>query len=106
MIEALTDFQAQPPQRHVIGNMRVARRAEQNGVFIADGVEPVSRHHHAMFAVEIAAPGEVLELELEGVAARGDGFENPLACRHDFLADAVAGDGCDAIGLHERSVSL
>ncbi len=100
LIEALADLQAQTPERHVVGNMRVARRAEQNRILVADGIQPVGRHHHAVLAIIIAAPVEILELELEGVASRSDGFENPLARGHDFLADAVAGNGCDAVGLH------
>lgn len=83
--------------------MRVARRAEQNRVLVTNRIESVGRHHHAMLAVVVAAPVEILELEAEGVAARRDGFQNAPARGYDFLADAVAGNGCDAIGLHWAS---
>jgi hypothetical protein len=103
LIEALADLQAQAPQRHVIGNVRVTRRAEQDRVLVAERVESVGRHHHAMLAVVVAAPAEILELESESVAARGDRFEHTLAGGHDLLADAVAGNGCNAVGLHWMS---
>ncbi|MNR33320.1 hypothetical protein D3C85_1509850 [compost metagenome] len=67
---------------------------------MANGVQAVVRHHHAVFAEVVAAPVEILELELEAAAGRSQGFEHLLAGRHDFLADAVAGNGCDLVRLH------
>ena len=52
-------------------------------------------------AIVVAAPVEVLELEARSrCCVRGERFEHLPPGGHDFLADAVAGDGGDAIGLH------
>ena len=66
----------------------------------AQRVEPVRRHHHAVLAEVVAAPVEVLELEAEGRARRGQRLQHLPAGGNDFLADAVSGNGGDAIGLH------
>jgi hypothetical protein len=58
------------------GMCRVAGRAEQDRVLVAQGVEAVGRHHHAVLAVVVAAPVEVLEVEAEAVAGRGQGFQH------------------------------
>ena len=66
LVEALADLQAQAPERDVVGDVRVAGRAEQDRVLVAQRVQAVVRHHHAVLAVVVAAPVEVLELEAEG----------------------------------------
>jgi hypothetical protein len=69
LVEALADLQAQAPQRDVVRDVRISGRAEQDGVLVADGVQAIGRHHHAVLAVVVAAPVEVLELEAEAAAA-------------------------------------
>jgi hypothetical protein len=59
LVEALADLQAQAPQRDVVGDVRVAGRAEQDRVLVADGVQAVGGHHHAVLAVVVAAPVEI-----------------------------------------------
>ena len=100
LIEALADFQAQTPQRDVVGNVRVAGRTEQDRVLVAKCIETVVRHHHAMCPVVVAAPAEVLELELECIRARGERFKDCSPGRDDFLADAVTGNRRDTVILH------
>ena len=68
LVEALADLQAQAPQRDVVGDVRVAGRAEQDRVLVAQRVQAVVRHHHAVLAEVVAAPVEVLELEAEAAA--------------------------------------
>src|SRR3546814_19956354 len=63
LIEALTDFQAQAPQRDVIGDIRIARRAEKNGVFVAQDVQPVFRHNDPVLAAVITDPNENFDIE-------------------------------------------
>ena len=70
LVEALADLQAQAPQRDVVGDVRVAGGAEQDRVLVAQRVQAVVRHHHAVLAEVVAAPVEVLELEAEGAARR------------------------------------
>jgi hypothetical protein len=88
----------------VVGDVRVAGRAEQDRVLVAQRVQAVGRHHHAVRAVVVAAPVEVLELEAQGAARLGERFEHLPAGGHDFLADAVTGDGGDCVGLHGLSL--
>nr|GEU28650.1 HTH-type transcriptional regulator PtxR, putative [Tanacetum cinerariifolium] len=97
LVEALADFQAQAPQGDMVRDVRVAGGAEQDGVLVAQGVQAVGGHHHAVLAVVVAAPVEVFELEAERVAAGGQRGQHLLAGRDHFLADAVAGYGCDVV---------
>jgi hypothetical protein len=53
-----------------------------------------------VLAVIVAAPVEVFELESERLAGFRERFEHLLASGNHFFADAIAGDGCDAIGFH------
>jgi hypothetical protein len=103
LVEALADLQPQAPQGDVVGDVRIAGGAEQDRVLVAQGVQPVGRHHRAVLAVVVAAPVEILELEPQA-ALPGQFLHDPAPGRNHFLADAVAGDGCDAIGLHVRAV--
>src|SRR5438876_727803 len=68
LVEALADLQTQAPQRDVVGDVRVAGRAEQDRVLVANRVKAVLRHHDAVLAVVVTAPIEILELEAECVA--------------------------------------
>ena len=100
MVEALADLQAQAPQRDVVRNVRIARRSEQDGVHPAQPVEPIVRHHHAVPAIPVPAPIENSELEAESASSLRQRLQDLLPRRHDFLADAVAGDGGDPVELH------
>ena len=80
--------------------MRVAGRAEQDGVCFAQRFEAIGRHHHPVLAIVIAAPVEILEFEFE-MGLRGSQCGKHFAPgRNHFLADAVAGDTGDSIGFH------
>ena len=63
-------------------------------------IEAACGHHHAVRAEVVAAPVEVLELEAETAFGLGHRFEHLPAGGHHFLADAVAGNGCDLVRLH------
>src|SRR4051812_19311781 len=103
LVEALADLQAQAPQRDVVRDVRVAGRAEQDRVHVADRVEPVVRHHLAVLAVPVAAPAEAGELETEGGAGRGKRLQHLLPRGDHFLAYAIAGDAGDLVCLHGMS---
>ena len=79
---------------------RVADGAEEDGVVIADLRLPVGRHHRSMLEVMIATPVEFVPLESDIVLARR-GVQATQPFRHDFLADAVAGDDSDSMGFHD-----
>ena len=79
------------PWRDVVRDVRVAGRAEQDGVLVAQRLEAVGRHHLAVGAVPVAAPAEAGEGEVEAGAAGGQRLQHLLPGRNDFLADAVAG---------------
>ena len=106
LVEALADLQAQAPERDVIRDVRIAGRAEQDRVLAAQRIEAVVRHHDAVRAEVVAAPVEGLELEAKGIARCSERFEQPLAGGNDFLADAVARDAGDPIGLHVSSPTV
>ena len=56
LVKPLANLQAQAPERDVVGDVRVARRAEQDGVLAAQLRQAISGHHLAMGAVPVAAP--------------------------------------------------
>ncbi len=58
-------FRRRPHSVTWSGMSRIAGRAEQDRVDVADRVEAVGRHHHAVRAVVVAAPVEVDEVERE-----------------------------------------
>ena len=84
----------------MIGDVRIAGRAEQDRVLAAQRIEAVIGHHDAVRPVVVAAPVEVLEDEANTGAPCGHRLEHFLAGRNDFLADTVSGNAGDLIGLH------
>ncbi len=105
LIEPLADLQAQAPQRDMVGNVRVAGRAEQDGVLAAQRVQPVGRHHLAVRAVPVAAPAETGEGKAQAGLGFGQRLQHLLPCGHHFLADAISGNAGDAVCLcHEGSL--
>ena len=100
LVETLADLQPQTPQRDVVGNVRVARRTEEDRILVAQRVEAVVGHHHAVRAVVVAAPAEILEFKGERAVGGGERFKQLLSRGNDFLADAVAGNCCDTVGFH------
>ena len=79
LIEALADLQPQAPQRDVVGDMRIAGGAEENGVLGAQSSRVRRRHHHAMLAEIVSTPVEVLELEAK--IARRQALPEPAGQR-------------------------
>jgi hypothetical protein len=60
---------------------------------------PVGRHHLAVLRVVLAVgPGEGVDLQRQAEAA-GGGLDGAQAFGQDFIADAVAGDGCDFVNV-------
>ena len=77
--------------------------AEEDRVMAADLLLPVLRHHAAMLFVVLGI-GEIepVEPQCEAITLRRL-FQGAHAFRHHFLADAVAGDDGNAIGLRHSS---
>ncbi|MND04987.1 hypothetical protein D3C83_255280 [compost metagenome] len=50
--------------------------------------------------VVVAAPREMLDLELESTLASGEHLQRLKAGCDDFDADAIAGNGCDFVFAH------
>ncbi len=83
--------------------MRIAGGSKENGVFAAQTVQSVLRHHGAMLAKIVSAPVEILELEAKGAAAKR--LHDLPSGRHNFLADSISRYGGDPIGLHVFLIS-
>src|SRR3546814_12179301 len=62
LVEALADGQPQLPEGDVIANVRIAHRAEVNGIEAAPDIDAVLRHHTAGPAIAVGAPVEALRL--------------------------------------------
>ena len=65
LVERLADRKPQAPQRDVVGDIRVAGGAEQDGIVLPDQVAAVLRHHAAVLLVVLAAPVEMIDREAE-----------------------------------------
>ena len=104
LVKALANFQAQAPQRDVVRDVRVARRAKQNRILVAQRIKAVFRHHLAVRAIPVTTPSKVLKRKFK-IADGSQGLQHLLARRHDFLANAVAGDAGDAVCFHEAVLS-
>ena len=83
----------------MVGHLLAADRSEEDGVELAQLLEPALGDVMAMLQVVVGAPGKALYLEAE-IGARCDRLEHLQAGRDDLDADAVAGDGRDAVGAH------
>jgi hypothetical protein len=77
----------------------MADGAQVDRVEAAEAREGVVRHHAAALEVVLRAPGELLERAPEAEAAGGR-RHHAHSFRDDLVANAVAGDGRDAIRLH------
>src|SRR5438045_3133964 len=92
LVEPLADRQAQAPERQVIGHVRRAHRAEEDGIERLQALESPVRYVLAGLLEALRAPVEVLELEPETVRRA----LQHLDARRDYLvADAIAGNRGD-----------
>ena len=100
LVQTLTDLQPQAPQGDVIRHIGIPCRTEQDGVLVAQRIQPIFRHHDAVLAIVVGAPVEILELEFEIRAGSGNRLQHLATRRNHFFADAVPGNGGDAISFH------
>src|SRR3546814_2084335 len=63
LVEALADGQPQLPEGDVIGNVRIAHRAEVDGIEAAQDIDAVLRHHAAGPAIAIRSEEHTSELQ-------------------------------------------
>ena len=101
LVEALADRQPQAPQRDVVGDLRVAGRAEQDRVLAAaarPGRRPASSRRGRGTSRRPSRKSS--NSKRKRAAGRGQRLQHLLAGGNHFLADAVAGDGGDVVGLH------
>jgi len=98
LIEALADRQAQAPERQVVGHVGRADRAKEDGIERLQALEAALGDVPAGLLEALGAPVEVLELEVE--AGRRT-LEHLDARRDHFVADTIAGNGRDSVGVHD-----
>jgi hypothetical protein len=80
LVKWLTDGEAQTPERDAVRDVRVACRAEQDGIVAGDLSTAVLRHHAAVPLEVLVAPIEAVDLEAEAALACGERLEHPR-CR-------------------------
>ncbi len=90
----------------MVGDLRIADRAEIDRVEPAQRIEPVLGHHAAVLAIIVRAPGEGLDREAEAAVARLDRLHHLEPRRDDFLADTVRRDGGNLVLAHDFSIPL
>src|SRR5690554_5821368 len=103
LIEGLADVEAQAPEGHVVGDIRVAHGTEIDGVEGAQRLQAVFGHHPPRGAVEVRAPVEGFAFEGETTLARRHRLQNLDSRRNHLLADSVARDHGDTIVRHACS---
>ena len=85
LVEALADLQPQAPQRDVVG-MCGSPASRRDGVLVADGVQAIVRHHHAVRGTS-RRPSRSSRTRSGRPLLPGDGFQHlpgrpePLPCR-------------------------
>ena len=84
------------------GMFGIADRAEIDRVGGAQPGEPVRRHELAVPAIPVGTPVVVVDDQLESAVARGHGVQHFEAGADDLGADAVGGNGGDAVLAHGR----
>ena len=91
------------PQREMLsGTRREPDGPKKDRVVPADLLQPVFRHHAAVLQIVVAAPGQLIPLEVESELLPGC-LQHPDALGNHFLADAVAGNYCNPVLFHLRS---
>ena len=102
--QALPERKDQLTRRDMIGDTRIADCAQINRVELENLLDRVAVEHATVTEIELRAPGELCELTAKS-ALRCGGLKHFHSGRNHFLADAVTGNHCNAVGLH-RSVIL
>jgi hypothetical protein len=64
-VQPLADLEDHPPEGNMVGHRRIADRAEEDGVVVAQGLKRVLRHHPPVFVVVGGAPRKLGPLERE-----------------------------------------
>src|SRR6185503_15314800 len=105
LVEALADRQPQAPERNVVGHVGRADRTEENRVESLELLEPSIRDVVTVAQVVIAAPLEMLDVQLEAAVSRGEHLQRLQPGRDHFDADAVTGYGCNPVFTHGRSLT-
>src|SRR5215472_4983124 len=100
LVERLADGQAQAPEGDIIGDVRRTDGAEQDGVELAELLGAVGRHHHAMLAVIVRTPVEVVEAQSEAAIALGADLQDLHAGLNHLGPDAITAHGSDLIRTH------
>src|SRR6185437_9555518 len=91
-VEALAQLEQQPPERHVVGDGRIADRAHQHGGMAVEGVAPVGGHHPPVLVPVGRAPRQLRPLDFEP-----ESVDRPPGLGDHLLADPVAGEERDAV---------
>src|SRR6516164_4774643 len=84
----------------VIGDVRRTDGAEQDGVELAELVGAVGRHHHAMLAVIVRTPVEVLKVQGESAIALGAHLQDLHSGLNHLGPDAITAHGGDLARTH------
>ena len=101
LLKAAAKLDQEAPERDVVRHRGEAHGTQEDGVVVADLFDAVLRHHPPVLGVVVAAPGQLVPLELDAeLAARR--LQHPDAFRHHLFADAVTGDDGDLVLGHEQ----
>ena len=104
LVERAPNRDQQAPQRHVVGNARIAHRAEVDGVDAAELLEEVGGRHRAAAGEPLAAPVVAGPTAIEPVSAPGR-LQDAHPLGHDLRPDAVARNQRNRVAGHPVAVS-
>ena len=98
LVKALANGQQHAPKRDMVGNTRIANRANQDGVECArlQHLQRIGRHHRSLAKIALGAPVVVLGFELQAAVKFGERFES-------FTPSVMTSDPIPSAG-HYRNV--
>src|SRR6202790_2889967 len=105
LLKTAPDRNQKSPQRNVIGDPRIADRAEKNGVEGTKLLKAVVGHNFSRLQVVLETPIKILAREFQIEAAPGR-FEHAQSFRYYFFSDAIAWNNRNLESFHLDLVDL
>lgn len=99
LVKVLADREKQPPKGNVVRHAGKPDDIEESGVKAAGLLDPVPRHHSAVFQIIFVAPRKCGELKPKPVVQLGNPFQYFTASRNDLWVNPVAGDDRNLMNL-------
>src|SRR5947209_6764404 len=105
LVEALPDREQESAKAHVVGHGWKPDGAEIDRVMIGEDLQSVGRHHHAVFQVVGAGPGQIGGSNRETTRDLASPAHHLEPSRDDLRANAISGNAGEPVAGHEAATS-